>query len=95
MDSPGGARRKTRHRDRPRVVSRNCRGMTVLDWRDPIDWSDRIHWNGGQQAPCVHCSKPALLLDDTGRPAHKVCAEAAATALSALLAQRKAAAEAA
>lgn len=42
-----------------------------------LDWRSGTHWNGGRKAPCVHCSKPTLLLDDGGQPAHKVCAEAA------------------
>jgi hypothetical protein len=46
-----------------------------------------LGWNGGQhgngrQASGVHlCSKPALLLDDVYRPAHKVCAQSALAAL--------------
>jgi hypothetical protein len=43
--------------------------------RPIIDWS--THRTSGQPAPCIHCTRPALLLDDAGRPAHKVCAEAA------------------
>jgi hypothetical protein len=45
---------------------------------DPIvlGWYS-VHWNGGRSATCIHCGEPALLLDDAGRPAHKVCTEAA------------------
>lgn len=40
-----------------------------LDWR---------HAQIGDPAPCVRCRRPALLRNpDTGRPEHKVCAEAA------------------
>jgi hypothetical protein len=46
-----------------------------------LDWSDSTHWNRGKQAACVHCSRPALLLDGGGRPAHKTCAEAVLAAL--------------
>jgi hypothetical protein len=84
MDNPGERvrpRRKGRQqRDCPKVASYNCRNLIVLDWSDPIDWRDPVHWNRGRQAPCVHCGKPALLLDAAGRPAHKVCAEAALAA---------------
>jgi hypothetical protein len=47
-----------------------------------INWNNSAHWNRGRQQPCIHCRKPARLLDDIGRPAHKVCAE---TALGQLL----------
>lgn len=41
----------------------------LLDWR---------HASVGDPAPCVLCSRPALMRDpDTGRPTHKVCAEKA------------------
>ena len=46
-----------------------------------LDWLDATHWNGGRRAACIHCHRPALLLDDAGRPAHKVCVEAAVAQL--------------
>ncbi|WP_214327923.1 hypothetical protein [Nonomuraea sediminis] len=57
-----------------------------------LDWSgeDGIsHWGGGQRRPCRVCGNPAFLVDDDGRPCHKVCAEteartAAAAAASAI-----------
>jgi hypothetical protein len=45
------------------------------------DWSDAAHWNRGRQTACIHCGRPTMLLDDAGRPAHKVCGEAALAAL--------------
>ena len=45
------------------------------------DWSDAAHWNRGRQTSCIHCGRPTMLLDDAGRPAHKVCGEAALAAL--------------
>jgi hypothetical protein len=47
--------------------------------RPIIDWS--THRTSSKPAPCTHCKRPALLLDDAGRPAHKVCAETALTQL--------------
>jgi hypothetical protein len=44
-----------------------------------LDWRDRAHWGGGRLLPCRHCHRPAFCRDDTGRPAHKVCAELALT----------------
>jgi hypothetical protein len=38
-----------------------------LDWRQD-------HW-GGRRAHCYLCGQPAMLIDDDGRPAHKVCVE--------------------
>jgi hypothetical protein len=42
----------------------------VLDWRAAHHWS-------GEALPCRYCSKPTPLRGGDGRPAHKVCAEAA------------------
>ena len=56
-------------------ITLNCRKEIILDW------NDATHWNGGKQAPCIHCSRLALLLDDVRRPVHKVCAQAALAAL--------------
>jgi hypothetical protein len=47
--------------------------------RPILDWS--THWNSRRQAPCTHCHQPAMLFDDAGRPAHKICAELALAAL--------------
>jgi hypothetical protein len=46
----------------------------IINW-GPLNWNRR-------QVPCIHCNRPGLLLDDAGRPAHKICAE---TALAKLL----------
>jgi hypothetical protein len=52
-------------------------GPTVLDWsgRDGVR-----HWGGGQARSCRSCHQPAFLVDDGGRPQHKVCAEVEARA---------------
>jgi hypothetical protein len=42
----------------------------ILKW-----WA--ANWNSGRQAPCIHCGRPSLLLDDAGRPSHKTCCQAA------------------
>jgi hypothetical protein len=47
------------------------RGTPVLDWRDRRHVASR-------PGPCRICRKPAYLLDDDGRHAHKVCVEEAA-----------------
>ncbi|MFB8020757.1 hypothetical protein ACFC36_19555 [Streptomyces rubiginosohelvolus] len=39
-----------------------------------VDWSTPDRFLSEPQ-PCRHCDKPASLLDDTGAPCHKVCAE--------------------
>lgn len=44
-------------------------GMTALNWHEAHHW-------GGNARPCIECGEPALLRDDRGRPAHKVCVEA-------------------
>jgi hypothetical protein len=46
------------------------RGVPVLDWRDRSHFASR-------PGPCRICGKPAHLLDDAGRHAHKVCVEEA------------------
>lgn len=48
--------------------------MTVLDWRSSA------HWNGGRLEKCRMCGELTFLLDDLGRPCHKVCAEQEAPA---------------
>ncbi|MFG2001735.1 hypothetical protein ACGFNU_21545 [Spirillospora sp. NPDC048911] len=40
-----------------------------------LDWTSRTHWGGGTARPCRSCGKPALLVDDFGKPLHKTCAE--------------------
>ncbi|MEU4193772.1 hypothetical protein AB0E69_17870 [Kribbella sp. NPDC026611] len=40
-----------------------------------LNWTDRSHWSADPQ-PCVSCNGLTNLRDSTGRPAHKVCAEA-------------------
>lgn len=42
-----------------------------------LDWSAKSRWLA-QPQPCQHCGKPASLLNDQGRPSHKVCQEQAA-----------------
>jgi hypothetical protein len=44
----------------------------VLDWREAHHWSSRA-------LPCLYCGGLTHLRDDGRRPAHKICAEAAAT----------------
>jgi hypothetical protein len=44
-----------------------------------LDWK-HDHWSS-RRTPCIRCNRPALLLDDAGRPAHKTCAEMALAAL--------------
>ncbi|MEV0146321.1 MULTISPECIES: hypothetical protein [unclassified Nonomuraea] len=45
-----------------------------------LDWTGRGHWRGGRPSPCRLCHRPCLLVDDDGRPVHKVCLEQAITA---------------
>ena len=56
-------------------ITLDCRKGIVLDW------NGGTYWNGGRQATCLHCGRPALILDDARRPAHKVCAQAVLAAL--------------
>ena len=42
--------------------------VAVLDWRDSRHWSSRPR-------PCWVCGGQTRLVDDRGRPSHKVCAE--------------------
>lgn len=54
-------------------------------WRKPreprvpptgvLDWTVG-HW-AGHERPCRYCARPTPLRDQSGRPAHKVCAEEA------------------
>jgi hypothetical protein len=51
-----------------------------------LDWRDSVHWGGDRPGRCRGCGNPTHLLDDSGRPAHKVCVENAThNALKALL----------
>lgn len=56
---------------RPRQRIEVSRTVPVLDWRDRIHYASR-------PGPCRICGKPAHLLDDEGRHAHKVCIEESA-----------------
>ncbi|GAA5026145.1 hypothetical protein [Actinopolymorpha pittospori] len=58
-----------------RIVEASCPDCCgtpgrLQDWRDSHRWSSR-------QMPCRFCAAPTNLRDLDGRPAHKVCAEAA------------------
>ncbi|MGW2096833.1 hypothetical protein ACWCPX_03805 [Streptomyces olivaceoviridis] len=44
--------------------------VAFLDWRSPE------HFDHSSDKPCVICTKPTPLRSDTGKPVHKVCAEA-------------------
>ncbi|MFD8393502.1 hypothetical protein ACFV2N_30905 [Streptomyces sp. NPDC059680] len=44
--------------------------VALLDWRSPE------HFDHTGDKPCVICTKPTPLRSDTGKPVHKVCAEA-------------------
>ncbi|KAB2347539.1 hypothetical protein F8566_19740 [Actinomadura rudentiformis] len=44
-----------------------------------LNWRAAAHWGGGRRLPCVHCGHGAFYRDETGRPCHKTCAEAALT----------------
>ncbi|MFJ3249162.1 hypothetical protein [Streptomyces sp. NPDC086782] len=41
-----------------------------------LDWSSRAHWSDTAKS-CRYCQRPTWLRDRSGKPAHKVCAEAA------------------
>jgi len=61
------------------------RGSSMTGQRIIIDWGDSNHWNNGKQSRCTYCRQQTLLLDDSGKPSHKVCAE---EALAVLLGRR-------
>jgi hypothetical protein len=42
-----------------------------------LDWDHPDRWNRGRHEPCHLCGRPAFLLDDAGRAAHKRCVEGA------------------
>jgi hypothetical protein len=52
------------------LVGQTIRPGEVLDWRDHSHWS-------GRRRCCIHCTFPAWLLDENGRPSHKTCTESA------------------
>ncbi|MGW0608706.1 hypothetical protein [Streptomyces sp. NPDC002640] len=54
--------------------------VTLTSHAHLVDWQSSSHWLPEPQ-PCRHCRKPAHLIDDYGRPSHKVCHEAAAQSL--------------
>ena len=39
-----------------------------------LDWSGGEHWTPARR-PCTWCAAPTNLVDNGGRPAHKVCTE--------------------
>lgn len=41
-----------------------------------LDWGSSTHWHH-VKAPCRYCGQPTHLRDSKGKPAEKVCAEAA------------------
>jgi hypothetical protein len=41
-----------------------------------LNWRDGSHYNGGRTGSCVSCGSGTWLLNDSGQPQHKVCAEA-------------------
>jgi hypothetical protein len=45
----------------------------VLDWQ--LDWRDNRR--SYQPRACIHCGRLTQLLNDSGHPSHKVCAERA------------------
>lgn len=45
-------------------------GEIVLDWRTGD------HYRAGRGRTCRSCFGPTVLVDDHGRPCHKLCAEA-------------------
>ncbi|MFE0137659.1 hypothetical protein ACFWY6_39800 [Streptomyces sp. NPDC059037] len=42
-----------------------------------LDWRESSHWDYGDPLPCRYCGSPTHLRDSKGKPADKVCAEAA------------------
>lgn len=52
-----------------------CRPRVTLSPPTPVvDWRDRSHWLAEPQL-CRYCKKATSLVDDDGRPTHKVCYE--------------------
>jgi hypothetical protein len=61
-----------RHYPQPQQAPGGGTYTASLNW----DGKDGVrHYGGGQLRPCRSCGRPALLVDDLGRPQHKVCAE--------------------
>ncbi|GLZ05273.1 hypothetical protein Acsp03_27390 [Actinomadura sp. NBRC 104412] len=56
--------------------------MTTPTPASGLDWRDAQHFGGGHRLPCIRCGRGAFCLDESGRPSHKTCAEAAARAAS-------------
>lgn len=50
-------------------------GRPLLNWRN-----EPGHWGGGRRRPCRFCGRLSFLLDDDGKPVHKVCLEQAIAA---------------
>ncbi|MFF9894925.1 hypothetical protein [Streptomyces longispororuber] len=42
-----------------------------------LNWTDSSHWDYDGPLPCRYCGTPTHLRDSRGKPADKVCAEAA------------------
>ncbi|QFY08066.1 hypothetical protein GBF35_16500 [Nonomuraea phyllanthi] len=61
-------------------------GRVSLDWHKSPG-----HWGGGRRRPCRLCRRLCFLLDDDGRPVHKVCLEQALTDAMPATAERRAA----
>lgn len=55
-----------------RVITASARTLAPT-----LDWRAARHWGGGKKLPCRYCGNGALLRDEVGDPAHKVCAETA------------------
>lgn len=53
--------------------------ILMVKARVRLDWSDEAHW-AEVTAPCRHCDTGTHGRDETGRPAHKSCAEASLAA---------------
>jgi hypothetical protein len=49
--------------------------MAVSETPVVLDWRDRSHY-GGMSRRCTSCGQFTILLNDSGDPQHKVCAEA-------------------
>lgn len=39
-----------------------------------LDWGNSSHYSA-KSSPCRYCGTGTILLDSTGQPSHKVCAE--------------------
>lgn len=54
-----------------------CESHHETEGEPLLDWRDRAH-TGHREAPCRFCGGATLLRDAAGRPAHKICTQAAA-----------------